>query len=130
MGLATSHNFLIQSGVDTSWKWPVPLDWLLLDWEKRTQTNKQTNKQTKKLTNKQTNKKSNQTEEKNYIAEKETHQNIDNFQKSSTPPSDKISERFFWIGALAISFLYSSGFTSSPIHLLSVKIVVQQFLFK
>ena len=40
------------------------------------------------------------------------------YQKSSTPPSDEWSERCFWIGALAISFLYSSGFTSSHIHLL------------
>ena len=40
------------------------------------------------------------------------------FQKSSTPPSAEWSERCFWVGALAISFLYSSGFTSSHIHLL------------
>ena len=39
-------------------------------------------------------------------------------QKSSSPPSDNTSERCFCVGALAISSLYSSGFTSSPIHLL------------
>ena len=40
------------------------------------------------------------------------------YQKSSSPPSDNPSERFFCVGALAISYLYSSGFTSSHIHLL------------
>ena len=40
------------------------------------------------------------------------------YQKSSTPPSDNPSERCFWVGALAILSLYSSGFTSSHIHLL------------
>ena len=33
------------------------------------------------------------------------------YQKSSSPPSDNPSERFFCVGALAISYLYSSGFT-------------------
>ena len=40
------------------------------------------------------------------------------YQKSSTPPLDNPSERCFCVGALAISFLFSSGFTSSHIHLL------------